>query len=89
MTTFYVVMFDTTRNHCTHTWAYHTRAKNAKEAVAIARAKWFEIGREEHQFHIHAIKTRTQDPALFHVISERSRLYTGEACVDKFIPVIR
>lgn len=89
MAPFYVVMFHTTRNHCTRTWQYYTRAKNAKEAVSIARAKWHKIGREEHQFHLWATKPYEQDPARFYVVSERNWVYTGEDCVGQFIPVIR
>ena len=77
----YIVTFDTQKNRTTYEHVFFTDAKNAKDAVQIAKDNW---KRKEHQFHIHAVKSRLQDVQCLQVNTALSRTCTGSNCMNNF-----
>lgn len=84
----YVVTFDVkrTRDRRTNHYVYHCEAQNAKEAVVLAKEAWPKLFGENpripHQFHLHAVKSRIQDPLFLRVVSWKSIPFNGKECLD-------
>lgn len=61
----YIVTFEIHRCCQIRSYVYHCLASNAKEACMEAKKHWRYDG--GHQFHVHAVKARTQDETLLKV----------------------
>lgn len=81
----YFVTFQTQKNRTITDIIFHCEAKNAKEAVAIAKQAWVDKGRTEHQFHLYAHKSRIQDQTLLNVIDWKSGRHNGVVVMNRFI----
>lgn len=81
----YYVTFDTQKNKTVTDFMFHCEAKNAKEAVAIAKQSWVDKGRTEHQFHLYAHKSRMWDQTLLHVVDWKGFKHEGDAVMNRFI----
>lgn len=84
----YIVTFDTEHRseRCTRHYVYHCEAKNAKEAVQIARDNWPTVfgdnPRIPHQFHCHAVRSRFADPDMCRIVTWRGAVVNGQKCFD-------
>lgn len=87
----YVVTFDTqhTRDRRTKHYVYHCEAQNAKEAVGLAKEAWPRLFGENpripHQFHLHAVKSRIQDPLFLRVVSWAELILNGRDCLNEIV----
>ena len=83
----YYVTFDTQRNRCTTDWIFHCDARNAAEAVSIAKQEWSNLSRPEHQFHLHGGKSRIQDQDLLRVRAAETwaAVKSGDQVMNRFI----
>lgn len=86
----YVVLFDTEHRSERRTkhYVYHCEAKNAKEAKEFCKEKWSSIFAENpkipHQFHMHAVRSSSQDPYYLRIVTWRGAVVNGPACFDTF-----
>ena len=84
----YIVTFDTqhVRDRRTKHYVYHCEAKNAKEAVMLAKEAWPKLFGENpripHQFHLHAVRSRIQDPLFLRVVSWNNIPFNGKEGLD-------
>lgn len=81
MNKIYIVTFERHINCQIRDMVFHCEAQNAKEAVQIAKDKWF---CDSHQFHIHATKSRIQDPSLLSVHTWNNHNVSGTDCLGYF-----
>lgn len=83
----YYVTFDTQKNRCTKDWIFHCEAKNAAEAVQIAKQAWTDKGNTSHQFHLHAGKSRCNDPEQLKVRAAETwvAVKSGDEVMNCFI----
>ena len=81
----YYVIFQMQKNRMITDIVFHCEAKNAKEAVAIAKQSWVDKGRTEHQFHLYAHKSRIQDQTLLGVIDWKGGKHNGVVVMNRFI----
>lgn len=81
----YFVTFQTQKNRTITDIVFHCEAKNAKEAVVVAKQAWADKGRTEHQFHLYAHKSSIQDQTLLGVIDWKSGRHNGVVVMNRFI----
>ena len=86
----YIVTFDQElrSQRTTKHFVYHCEAKNAKEAKEICKANWPRIfglnPHIPHQFHMAAVRSRSQNIAHCGIITWNSDVIRGADCLDKF-----
>lgn len=78
----YIVIFEIQRQCKVQEYVYHCEAQNAKDAVAQAREHWV---LSNHQFHIHAVKSRVQDGNLLRVLSVNGKEHKGTEVIGLYI----
>ena len=79
----YIVTFEIHESCKIKDMVFHCEAKNAKEATAIAKSFWSSLnGIKGHQFHLHAVKSRSQDTALLKVHGWDGKEYSGDYCMN-------
>lgn len=78
----YIVSFEIHKNCQIKDFVYHCIAQNAKEACKTARYFW---RGDSHQFHVHAMKSRQQDPDRIHVQNWKGQIFDGLDALDKYI----
>ena len=66
---------------------FHCEAKNAKEAVKIAKETWENYGFKPHMFHLYGHKSRIQDADLLRVKAWDSKEYSGQYVMNNFFCV--
>lgn len=78
----YIVNFEIHQNCQIKDYVYICTAQNAKEACKTARYFWTGDG---HQFHIHAVRSRSGDPEKAGVVDWKGRKHSGLDAFDKYI----
>lgn len=63
---------------------FHCEAKNAKEAIKIAKQTWIDQCFKPHQFHLYAHKSRIQDVELLKIRSWTGKEYGGQYIMNSF-----
>lgn len=81
----YYVTFDIQKNRRITNIMFHCEARNAKEAVAIARQAWIDKGRAEHQFHLYAHKSSIKTVDKLMVRAWTGCTYRGCNVMNRFI----
>lgn len=80
----YFVTFEKHVNCRIDDMIFHCEAKNAKEAVQIAKEYWQKYDFKPHQFHLYAKKSRIQDPDLLQVHLWNGETRKGAALMNNF-----
>jgi hypothetical protein len=80
----YIVTFEKHVNCQIHDMVFHCEAKNAKEAVALAKQAWIDQCFKPHQFHLHAVKSRIQDIEKLRVRGWTGKEYSGSYVMNSF-----
>lgn len=78
----YIVTYEIHRDCQIQSFVYYCEAQNAKDACEIAKQTWKS---KSHQFHIHAIKSRTQDTDYISVKTWQNSIIRGADVMNKHI----
>jgi hypothetical protein len=83
MTKIYIVTFEIHKDCQIRNFVYHCNANNAKDACMQARECW--NSKNGHQFHVHAVRSKIQDPSLLQVRNWRGLTQTGRDIMYYYI----
>lgn len=79
----YIVTFERHINCQIRNIVFHCEADNAKDACQIAKEAWFK-NNLSYMFHLHAVKSRTQDISLLRVKNWKLQEIAGADCMNHF-----
>ena len=79
----YIVTFERHIDCQIRNIVFHCEADNAKEACRNAKEAWFKNNLSS-MFHLHAVKSRTQDVASLKVRNWKCHEISGSECMNHF-----